>query len=222
MDIKRFINRICFYALGLFFLALGVSISVNSNLGVSPVNSLPYVVSLITGVKMGTCVIAVFTVFILVQIIILRKEFKWINLTQILFSTLFGYFVNFTKMIIGDFALPGYVGRLAMLAVSIVLIAIGVSMYVNTKLVNMPMEGMTMAVTSKLKGKSFHQVKVVMDCIVVVIGVALSFIFLGGLQGIREGTVLGALLVGQVMKPVQKVLTPFMSRFCFAQEEGAI
>ena len=94
---RKFILRIVVYIIGLFFLALGVAFSINSGLGVSPVNSLPYVISLITGVEIGTMVIIVFSFYILVQILVLRKDFKWINLTQIIFSTIFGYFTNFTK-----------------------------------------------------------------------------------------------------------------------------
>ena len=40
-------------------------------------------------------------------------------------------------------------------------------------------------------------------------------VFLHGLYGVREGTILCALLVGSAMKPIQKVLLPVMNRICF-------
>lgn len=215
VQVRKFLFRILFYVLGLLIMAFGVAISVNSELGISTVNSLPYEVSLISGVSLGTCVIIVFSCYVVVQILLLRRRFKLINLTQIIFSTIFGYFVDFTEFVVGDFALPTYFGKLGMLAVSIVLIALGVSMYVGTKLINMPMEGMTAAITDLLPGKSFHQVKVVVDCIVVAISLGLSLIVLHGLYGVREGTVLCALLVGYTMKPIQKKLLPLMERICF-------
>lgn len=70
-----FIRRVVIYIVGLLFLAFGVAFSVNSNLGVSPVNSLPYVVSLITETDMGSCVIVIFGSYILVQILLLRRNF---------------------------------------------------------------------------------------------------------------------------------------------------
>lgn len=213
--VGKFIYRILFYVLGLLIMAFGVAISVNSELGVSTVNSLPYEISLISGINLGTCVIIVFGCYIVVQIVLLRKQFKWINLTQIIFSTIFGYFVDFAEFVVGDFAIPTYFGKLVMLAISIVMIALGVSMYVGTKLINMPMEGMTSAITDLLPGKSFHQVKIVVDCIVVVVSLLLSLLCLHGLYGVREGTVLCALLVGYTMKPIQKVLLPVMERICF-------
>jgi uncharacterized membrane protein YczE len=213
---RKFILRIVVYIIGLFFLALGVAFSINSGLGVSPVNSLPYVISLITGVEIGTMVIIVFSFYILVQILVLRKDFKWINLTQIIFSTIFGYFTNFTKMIVGNFTIPTYFGQLLMLAISIVFIAVGVSLYVDAKLVNMPMEGMVAAINEKLlPKKTFADVKVIMDTSVVIIGIILSFVFLGKIEGIREGTIICALVVGKLMKPMQKRLIPKIEKLCF-------
>lgn len=198
---------------GLLILAFGVPISVNSELGVSPVNSLPFVLSLVSGISLGTCVTAVFTFYILLQILLLRKKFRLIDLTQILFSTLFGYFVNFSKLILGDFALPTYAGRLLMLAVSMCLIAVGISLYVGADLVNMPMEGLTCAILSLKEGQSFHKVKVIVDMIVVSLAALLSLVALGGLYGVREGTVLCALFVGPMMQPIQKHVTSYMERF---------
>ena len=213
------LSKVAVYAVGLLFMAFGVAFSVNSGLGVSPVNSLPYVVSLVLGVDMGSCVIGVFSFYVLVQILIYRRDFKWINLTQIVFSTLFGYFVDFAKAVVGDFALPTYPGQLIMLAVSMVFVALGVCLYMDAGLVNMPMEGMTNAIAERIVKKPFHDVKVAVDCLAVAAAILLSFVGLGGLEGIREGTLLCALLVGKMMKPMQKVLAPLVARLCSALQE---
>ena len=187
-------KRVILYAVGLLFMAFGVAFSVNSNLGVSPVNSLPYVLSKIIHMDLGNCVILVFSCYILI----------------------FGYFVDLAKWMVGDFAIPTYAGQLLMLAISILLVAIGVSLYMGVKLVNMPMEGMTHAISEKiLKKLPFHDVKVIMDCLSVGIGIVLSFVFLGKLEGIREGTVICALLVEKIMKPLKKVIDPMIQKFCF-------
>lgn len=211
----KFMKRVLIYGTGLMSLALGVAFSVNSSLGVSPVNSLPFVISLVTGADMGNCVTAVFSMYILVQILILRKEFRLINLTQLLFTGLFGYFVDMAKWLVGDFTIQTYFGKLLMLAVSILFVSAGVCLYMNAKLVYMPMEGMTHAIAEKMfKDKPFHDVKVLMDCLVVFLGIVLSLIFLDGVEGIREGTVICAVLVGRVMRPMQKILIPLINRSC--------
>ena len=212
----QFVIRILVYCLGLLLLAFGVAISVNSDLGVSPVNSLPYVVSQIVKVQLGTCVTVVFCSYIVLQVLILRREFQPVNLLQILFSTLFGYFVDFAKWTIGDFALAGYIGRLTMLAVSIVFIALGILLYMEAELVPMPMEGLTAAIARKL-GKPFPTMKTIVDCVVVGTGIVLCFVFLGGLDGIREGTVVTAAVTGKLIALLRKPLSPVTRRICFGE-----
>ena len=211
---SRLVIRVGIYCLGLMFLAFGVAVSVNSNLGVSPVNSLPYVISLIVNVPMGHCVTAVFCAYILMQFLLLGKSFSLINLLQIAFSTLFGYFVDFAKGQLGAWALPGYPGKLVMLALSIALIALGILLYMEAQLVPMPMEGLSMTIARKL-GKPFPTVKTAVDCIVVAAGLALSFVFLGRIDGIREGTVITAVLTGKVISLMKKPVSPIVRKLCF-------
>ena len=200
--------RILLYCVGLMFLAFGVAFSVNSNLGVSPVNSLPYVISLILKVDLGRCIVGVFVTYMIVQVIIKRKEYKWINLTQLIFSTIFGYFADFAKGVMHGFVIPTYFGQLLMMAISIVLVAIGVAIYMDVKLVNMPMEGMTLAISDCFPNIEFHKIKIIVDCSSVAVGVVLSFLFMHGLFGIREGTILSALLVGKLLPVVKKKISP--------------
>lgn len=199
------------YAFGLLVIAFGVAFSVNSDLGVSPVNSLPYVISQITGTALSTCVILVFCAYIVIQVLLLEKEFHPIQLLQILFSTLFGYFVDFAGWIVGDFAIPTYVGQLTMLAISIGLIALGVLLYVEAGLVPMPMEGLAMAVAKKT-GRPFATMKILVDCLSVGCAVAVSFIFLKDLVGVREGTVITAIAAGKVVGLLKVRLSPWLHR----------
>lgn len=230
MDVKKFCFRVLFYVLGLFVMAIGVTFAANSNLGMSPVNSIPAVLSAITNIEMGTCVIIIFSLFIVAQIIILRREFRLINLTQLIFSTIFGFFVDFTDAIFQGFCLPTIAGRAVMMLLSLVFIAIGVSAYVATDLINMPMEGMTLAITQKAKGKTFRQVKVVVDTTTVIIALLLSLLFMGtiqnnlGIEGyptslVFVGTIVSAVGVGTVMGPVQKVVLPPIRKICFGNSE---
>ena len=212
----QFVIRVLIYCLGLLSLAFGVAFSVNSNLGVSPVNSLPYVISRILKMQMGTCVTAVFCFYILLQILILGRKFNPVNLLQILFSTIFGYFVDFAKMVLGDFAIPTYFGQLTMLAISIPLIALGIVLYMDAQLVPMPMEGLSSCLAEKF-GVSFPNMKTIIDCLVVGIGLVLCFVFLGGLDGLREGTIITAVVTGKVIAIFKKPLSPILKKICFGE-----
>lgn len=218
---QRMIYRVLFYLLGLAILSLGVVVSINSGLGISPANSFPYAVSRATGVRMGACVTAIFCFYILLQVLLLRRDFKLKNLTQILFSTAFGYFVDGWKALLGGFALPTYAGKLAMLAASILFIALGLVFVLTPDLVPMPAEGLCLAIVQKKPSWKLSNVKMAFDCTSVALCVAVSLIFCGDLQGVREGTVISALLVGKVLGVGLRWLAPGVKRICFAAPAAA-
>jgi len=126
------------------------------------------------------------------------------------------FFVDFAGKFIGDFTFNTYAGRLGMLGFSIILIALGLAIYLDAQLVPMPMEGLTEVIAKKL-GKSFANVKTVLDCLIVVIGIVLSLIFLGNIAGIREGTVITAIAAGKVVGLFKKWTTPIMKKICFGE-----
>ena len=81
----------------------------------------------------------------------------------------------------------------------------------EAKLVPMPMEGLSATIAQKLN-KSFPMMKTVVDCIVVGTGLVLSFVFLGRLDGIREGTIITAIVTGNVIRMLKKALSPVFSK----------
>ena len=206
--------RLTIYCLGLLVLAFGIALSVNCNLGVSPVSSLPYVVSQIIGISLGTCTTLVYGTYVLIQMVLNGRKFQPALLLQLVFSTIFGYFVDGAKAILGDFMLPGYLGQLAMLAVSIVLIGFSLVLYIDVKIAPMPAEGLVACIAEKLV-KPFSTVKTLFDCTSVLVGAILCFVFLGRLTGIREGTVITAMLVGKMTGILRKYLSPLIDKVCF-------
>ncbi|MFI3214831.1 MAG: hypothetical protein R3Y24_16080 [Eubacteriales bacterium] len=127
MKTKTCLKKASIYCFGLFIMSLGVSISKASFLGVSPVNSIPAVQSTILNIDMGICTTIVFTIFILIQILIMRKEFKLFNLFQSIPSFLFGVFVSGSNFLCGLFLpeVSSYFVAIIYLLISIVLVALG-------------------------------------------------------------------------------------------------
>jgi uncharacterized membrane protein YczE len=177
------------------------------------VSSLPYIVSQIIDLSLGTCTVLVYTLFILLQMAITRK-FQPALLLQLVFSTIFGWFVDGAKWVLGDFCLPGYAGQLVMLAASILLIGFSLVLYIDVQLAPMPAEGLVGCLSEKLH-KPFSSMKTLVDCSSVLLGAVLSLLFLGRLVGIREGTILTALLVGKMMGVLRKFVGPWIQKLCF-------
>ncbi len=196
---KHMIKRIAIYLIGLFILSLGVAISVKSGLGVTSVNSIPYALSLIFTTDMGMFTAGLYILFVLIQALILRRNFKVRFLFEIPCSILFGGMVDLSNLILSLVPDPThYTVRLLLLALSIFGVALGVYLYCSVDLVPLPGDGVILAVSQK-SGMKFHNVKILFDCTLVVISAAISLVFLGGLVSVREGTVISSLLIGLVV-----------------------
>ncbi|WP_196000164.1 hypothetical protein [Clostridium sp. 1001271B_151109_B4] len=94
------INRIVIYICGIFLLVLGGVLAIKSNLGESPVSSLSLSISKVSSISLGTAAAILFTIYVGIQIIILRKDFKVIQLLQIIFAILFGQIMIFLMQLL--------------------------------------------------------------------------------------------------------------------------
>ena len=63
-------KRIIVYIVGLFILALGLTLNTKANLGVSPIISVPYSISQITGLNFINITFVVYAIFVVVQLAI--------------------------------------------------------------------------------------------------------------------------------------------------------
>ena len=215
MNTNKFIVRVCVYCLGLFILALGVPFAINSDLGISPVSSWAISVHMASGIRAGLSMTLFFIGCIGFQIILLRKDFKWINLTQIIFSFLFGLFVDVAVWLVGDLSIPTYIGQLLMLSISMILIATGLSVYLEAKLISLPSEGVILAIIEKNPKYSFHRVKIVMDCFLVAMAIITTFVFMGGIYGVREGTLIAAVAIGKIIPYIRKMVVKALEILSF-------
>ena len=216
-------KRLLIYVLGMYLMAVGVVFSSRSDLGVSPVSSLGNVLYRIGSsagapeyVNLGNCTTGVFCLYLLAEFLVLRRDFKPAMLLQILASLLFGQLVNLASAMLYALPAPGsYVMQLVYLLISIPLVSAGVMLYLTPNLLAMPGEGLCLAVSQKT-GLSMGTAKTIFDCTVVVLSVVASLLYFRSLVGVREGTVICALLVGFVFKllqkPFQKPLLHFTER----------
>ncbi len=208
-------RRIPVYLIGLFLMTVGVNLSVRSGLGMSPIDTIPYVVSLISQKSLGLCTTLVFSTYILLQILILRRDFQWINLFQLVISTIFGWFVTLSGMLTDLLpANPGYPLQLIYMLCSIVFLGTGIFLYVTTDILNMPADAVALALSFKT-GKPMSSTKIWFDCTVVVLSVILSMIFLHNISGIREGTLVAAFGVGLCIRFWERHLTKPLHQFLF-------
>ena len=192
-------KRYVFLVIGLGIMAFGVAFSIKGDLGTSPISSLPYVTGQISGLTVGQTTIIMHCVFIVIQILLLRRQFKPVQLLQLPVAIIFGYLTDLAVWAVGAFSYSSYWQQWIYCILGILLVGVGVSFEVVAGAVTLAGEGVVLAVC-QVTGQPFGRMKVSFDVTLVVLSVILSFIFLHGLYGVREGTVAAALCVGMVSK----------------------
>lgn len=200
------IKRYLLLLAGLAVMAFGVAFSIKASLGTSPISSVPYVVSMFTSLTVGTATITMHCVFILLQILILRKNYHPIQLMQLPVAFFFGYLTDFGVWAVQGITCNTYWQQWIICLIGILLVSVGVSLEVKAGVVVLAGEGVVLAVCKVLPKVKFGYMKVGFDVTLVVIACILSIVFTGRLQGVREGTVAAALLVGLIAKQLGKLL----------------
>lgn len=196
--------RIPMYFIGLFIMTIGIALSVKSNLGVSPVSSIPYTVTCVWGIEMGKATIIFHAALVLIQILILRKRFKPINLLQVVVGIVFGYFTTFCNYLATYLpSTDNMLMRIVLMLVSTVFIAVGIFFYLPANLIPLAGEGVMQAVSDVTKIE-FSKVKIGFDCSMVVISVITCLICIHSLGSVGVGTVIAAFLVGFNLGRVNK------------------
>ena len=202
---SNIVVRCIIYFFGLLIMTLGVAVSVKSDLGVSPVSSIPYTMTCVWGIEMGKATIVFHAALVLVQVILLRRKFQLKNLLQIPVGVLFGYMTTFSNHLMTFLPDPGNIYiRLGMVVISTVLVAIGLFFYVPADIIPLAGEGVMLAI-SKVADKAFSTVKIAFDITMVLISLITCLILIHSLGSVGIGTVIAAVMVGMVLKLITKL-----------------
>ena len=213
------LKRYLIFLVGLFVNSLGVSLITKANLGTSPISSIPYILSLNFPFTLGNFTIF-FSIFLIVlQLIILRKNFKLEHILQIPVSIIFGYFIDLTMILFSWVNPEAYIMKIVYLLIGCLILGVGVYMEVLADVVMLPGESFVRAIVLTWK-TNFGTTKICFDVSMSVIAAVLSFVFAGSLAGVREGTVIAALLVGFIARLIGKKLA-FLKDMIFPESVSA-
>lgn len=215
MSKKELVKRWILFILCLFFMGVGVAFTKHGNLGVSPISSVANVVSLkFTFFSFGTWLTISNCVLLLGQILLLRKNFKLIQLLQIPLSFLFGLFTDAGMMIADFIPNDNYIIRILLVVSGVVILGFGITLGVIADVILNSGEAFVKAIAD-VSQKDFSNIKIIFDISWVILSIVISLIlFKGEIHGTREGTIISALLVGVTIKifltllqnPISKIL----------------
>lgn len=204
--VLRQILRYLICALGIVINSFGIAFITEGSLGTSPISSVPYVISLrFEDWSFGTVTFIMNMIFILVQIILLRREFKPIQLLQILANLLFSACIDISTSLLWWFQ-PSFIPlQILSVLLGCLILALGIAIEVAPNAVVVPGEGIVRAITRVTKIR-FGTVKICFDVSLVVIALVLSLVFFGGIRGLGLGTIICALIVGWLVNQIDEHL----------------
>ena len=200
--------------LGLILVALGVGISIKSNLGIAPPSCPPTILNLrFTAITVGTFTWMMHLLFILSQMVILRKRFKLKYLMQIPAAFVFGYLCDGAIWLFDSLDAPAtnYAVQILLSLASVVITAVGIKLEVLGRSWMLAGDMLTAILADETK-TPFGTVKVIFDVVMVAVTALLAWVFFGRLTGngstvvIREGTLILAVLTGLCMRVTDPLL----------------
>ena len=192
-------GRIALMLAGIAVMALGIDVVVKADLGNSPISATPNVLALgFPAVSFGTFMLGWQCFLVLVQVVLLRREFRLVDLWQIPISVFFGLCIDWFMALLGAAAPTTYLASWLWLAVGMAVLAAGIVMTVVSGTVMNCGEAVVQAVVRKT-GARFGTVKVGFDLACAALAVLCALVFMGHLAGVREGTVVCAALTGVVV-----------------------
>ena len=221
MSKKEVLKRYFIFLIGIYINSFGISFITKAALGTSPISSVPYVLSLGFWPTMGEFTIALSLLLILLQIALLGKKFKKASLLQIPVSIVFGYFIDWSMLLLEWVNPQEYLMKILFLLIGCVILGFGVFLEVAADVVMRPGESFVQAVTIRFR-TDFGITKVCFDASMAGSALVISLILFHGVIGVREGTIVAALTVGLIAKLFGKALKKPTAKLLPAQVREAV
>lgn len=198
---KQTIRNYALFLIGLFIASMGVALSTKAGLGTSPVAAVPYSISLLNHTLTFGWWLNLWSVLqIVVQIALLRKKCKPVEIIiQTVLALVYGYLTDFSCILISGIQANSYVIRFGLMILSCFVLGLGIWIQFKGNVAMLPGEAMNRAI-SEVTGKRYENIKIFFDVLYIIAAAVIGFLFIGKLEGVREGSIIAALSVGNIIK----------------------
>lgn len=191
-------KKISFTLIGIVLIYGAVAFAIKAGIGVMPVDAAIATIAAVLHIKVGTFSMLFHGSFFIGQILIEKKNFRKIELLQILYITLGGSVLNFfLYTILANVTITAYPVRLLVALCAFMAAAFGCVLILETRLIRTPMEGCIQLIADKI-GTTMGKLRQKIDITLVLTSVILTLIFSTDWT-LREGTILAALIFGPTM-----------------------
>lgn len=198
---KQTIKNYSLFLVGLFIASMGVALSTKAGLGTSPVASVPYSISLVNhALTFGWWLNIWSLAQVAVQVILLRSKCKPVEIMiQAVLALVYGYLTDFSCLLIDGIQVNTYFMQFFLMALSCFVLALGIWIQFKGGVAMLPGEAMNRTI-SQVTGKRYENVKILFDILYIVAAAVICFVCIGNLDGVREGSIIAAVVVGNIIR----------------------
>lgn len=197
------LRRYLIFGLSLLIIAFGISIITRSDLGTSPITSVPYVASLNPPLSLGSYFFLFTIILICLQMLLLGKkgimERKMELLMQFPVAFVLSVFTDLTMWITACYIPQLYYVKIISLVIGCLILAFGICLEVIADVTMISAEYTIQFATLRFK-KEFGNIKIGFDVSLVIIAALCSWLLSGRIEGVREGTIIAALITGPFVR----------------------
>lgn len=197
-------TRALIFLFGLLMLSTGISVITHAGLGTGTISSVALVLSKALPLSMGFFVFLT-NVFFVLQTAVDPPRFLVKLVKQIPICFVFGLFFDAAYALTSFVAPAAYLEQLATVFIGTVFNGMGIAGMVFARLAILPPEGLVISIIRRWGG-SFGNLRTGVDVFLVIAAASLSWLLLGSIEGVREGTLVAAVCGGQFAKVFLKVL----------------
>lgn len=177
-------------------MSVAIGITVYAGLGTTTISSLPVVWTEFSNFSLGTTTIIFNCILIAAQALILRSKFKASMLFQVVWAVLFGFMCDLSLWLTSWAQTDNYVLSWVWVIVGTLLMSFGVFIQILPNIAFLAGEGFVSALVTVLPKIEFGTMKQIIDWTFVTLAAVLSYVTMGALIGVREGTIFAALFIG--------------------------
>ena len=194
-------KRYLLFLIGLFIAAMGVAFSTKAGLGTSPVASVPYSCSLVSGLFTFGGWLNLWSVLqITTQVLVMKGKCNYIEIAiQTALAFVYGYLTNFACWLVRDLRADTYPVQMAYMIAGCFILALGIWVQFKGGVAMLPGEAMNRAI-AQAAGKRYENIKIFFDVVYIALSAVICLVFLGRLEGVREGSIIAALVIGTIIK----------------------
>lgn len=206
------IKQVLYFSVAIIFLSASAAFQMQLNIGMGSWDGLGKSISSVSGLKVGNAAILMSLTCVLIQLVLLRKEFKITHILSLLVGFINGKIINlFYYGIFDGMVIESYLLKLVLFIISILLIAFFVSMIQTADLINLPLEGLCETLADKGFGK-FATIRQIVDVLAILSIIIITLVWSVPIT-LREGTIISMLVFGPLIGLYIPIQESFIKKY---------